>query len=90
MEPEDSLPHLQVPATCPYHEPFWTKLNMIRFYGEELLALRPIPKLEDHPLYVVRDCLFNLFAATLHPQLEDAPYRGDRDPLITDKKKTST
>jgi hypothetical protein len=21
MEPEDSLPHLQVPATCPYLEP---------------------------------------------------------------------
>jgi hypothetical protein len=28
---------------------------MIRFYGEE-----------DHPLSAVRDCLFNIFAATLH------------------------
>jgi hypothetical protein len=33
------------------------------FYGEELLAPRPTPKLEDHP--AVRDCLFNIFAATL-------------------------
>jgi hypothetical protein len=39
---------------------------MVRFNGEEL-ALHPIPKLEDHNLSVVSDCLFNtLFAATLH------------------------
>ena len=38
----------------------------------------------------VRDCVFNIFAATLpymrpflHPQPEDAPCHGDRDPLIT-------
>ena len=36
------------------------------FHGEELLAPRPTPKLEDHPLSAVRNCLFNLFAATLH------------------------
>jgi hypothetical protein len=36
------------------------------FYGEELLAPRPTPKLEDDPSSAVRDCLFNLFAATLH------------------------
>ena len=35
------------------------------FYREELLALRPTPKLEEHPPSAVRDCLFNLFAATL-------------------------
>jgi hypothetical protein len=57
------------------------------FYGE-LLAPRPTPKLEDHPLSAVRVCLFHIFAATLHnwrpfvhPQPEDAPCRGDRDPL---------
>jgi len=33
---------------------------------EELLAPRPTPKLEDHPLSDVRDYLFNIFAATLH------------------------
>jgi hypothetical protein len=39
------------------------------FYGEELLTPRPTPKLEGHPLFSVRDCLFNIFAANLHPQL---------------------
>jgi hypothetical protein len=34
------------------------------FYGE-LLAPRPTPKLEDHLLSAVRDCLFNIFAAAL-------------------------
>jgi len=35
-------------------------------YREGLLAPRAKPKLEDHPLSAVHDCLFNLFAATLH------------------------
>jgi hypothetical protein len=30
------------------------------FYGAELLAPGPTPKLEDHPLLAVRDCLFNI------------------------------
>jgi hypothetical protein len=98
MEPVSSLPHSQVPATCPYPEPARSSLyphiplphvpfslvsfhqiispgpmltvrmfrNRIRFYGEELLAPRPTPNLEDHPLSVVRDCLFHIFVATLH------------------------
>jgi hypothetical protein len=36
------------------------------FCGEEWLAPRPIPKLEDHPLSVVHDYLFVIFAATSH------------------------
>jgi hypothetical protein len=40
--------------------------NMIRFYGKEMLADRPTPKLEEHSLSAVRDCSFNIFAATLH------------------------
>jgi hypothetical protein len=36
------------------------------FYVEGLLAPRPTPKLEDHLSSAVRDCLFNLFTATLH------------------------
>jgi len=40
--------------------------NRIRFDGEELLATRPTVKLEDRPLSAVRDCLFNIFGATLH------------------------
>ena len=39
-------------------------LNKV-FYREGLLAPRPTPKLEDHPSSAVRDCLFNLFTATL-------------------------
>jgi hypothetical protein len=31
-----------------------------------LLVPRSTPKLEEHPLSAVRDCLFNIFAATLH------------------------
>ena len=31
-----------------------------------MLAPRPTPKLEDHPSSALLDCLFNLFAATLH------------------------
>jgi 1-acyl-sn-glycerol-3-phosphate acyltransferase len=38
---------------------------MIRFYDEELLAPRPTPQLENHPLLAVRDCIFIIFAATL-------------------------
>jgi len=44
----------------------WTFRNMIRFYGEELSAHRPTPKLEDHLVSAVRDCLFNIFAATFY------------------------
>jgi len=40
--------------------------NKVSFYGEELLAPRPTPKLGDHPLSAVCDCLFNIAAATLH------------------------
>jgi len=40
--------------------------NKLFLYGEELLVLRPTPKLEDYSLSAVRDCLFNIFAATLH------------------------
>ena len=66
--------------------------NRLRFfsYGEELLAPRPNPKLEDHPLSDVRNCAFSIFVSILHlcrpflhSQPEDAPCRGDRDPLIT-------
>jgi hypothetical protein len=36
------------------------------FYGEELLAPRQNPKLQDHPLSVVFECLFNIVVAMLH------------------------
>jgi len=37
---------------------------MIRFYGEELLTLRPTQKLEDYPMPAIRDCLFNMLFFT--------------------------
>jgi hypothetical protein len=43
--------------------PFHNKASL---YGEKLLATRPTPKLRDHPFSAVHDCLFNIFAATLH------------------------
>jgi hypothetical protein len=60
-----------------------------RFFGAELLEPRPTPKLEEHPLSAVRDCLFNIFAATFQNGgrfsvlSEYDPCRGDRDPFIT-------
>jgi hypothetical protein len=38
---------------------------MAHFYGEELLAPQPTPKLNEHPVSAVCNCLFNIFAATL-------------------------
>jgi hypothetical protein len=55
--------------------------NKLIFYGEELLAPRPTPKLEDHPLSAVRDRLFSISGGRLlHPQTEDEPCRGDKGP----------
>ena len=68
----------------------WIFRNMICFDGEELLAHRSTPKLDDHRLLAVSDCLFNIFAAifhmggcSFHPKTDDAPCRGDRDPHLT-------
>jgi len=35
-------------------------------YGEKFSAPRPTAKLKYHPLSAVRDCLFNIFVATVH------------------------
>jgi hypothetical protein len=48
--------------------------NKLIFYSEELLTPRPTPKLEDHPLSAVRDCLLNIFAATIHIWRPSRPY----------------
>jgi hypothetical protein len=60
------------------------------FCGKQLLVHRPKPKLEDHPLSAVRDCLFNVFAATLPPQSENAPRRGDCGPSYHESKRRET
>jgi hypothetical protein len=106
MKSEGSLPHSQEPANCPCPEPdrssgctegsvrfpgfcVWI-VSWFTFQGEELCAPRPKPKVEDQLFSALRDCLFNIFAATLHIcrpflhfQPEDAPCRGDRDLLNT-------
>ena len=72
------IPHPYHSISCPFpsfqsHQsispvpwPLWMVRNIICFYGEELLAPRPTPKLEDHPFSALRDCLFNILAAALH------------------------
>jgi hypothetical protein len=50
----------------PSPRPSVTFRNKFIFYGEESLVSRPTSKLEYHPLSAVRDCLFSIFAATLH------------------------
>jgi hypothetical protein len=56
--------------------------NITIFYVEGPLACHSTPKMDDHPLTAVRDCLFNTFAASLHPQPEDARCHGDKGPTI--------
>jgi len=62
---------------------------MIRFYGELLLAPRPSrnwgPLLVGCPQLLIQYIRRYPPYGTpfLHPQPEDAPCRGDRDPLIT-------
>jgi hypothetical protein len=76
MEPKASLLHSQVPAPVPILSPDqwiipdlrhqFISCNMICFYDEDLFAPHPTPKLQYHALLAVRDCLFNIFTATLH------------------------
>jgi hypothetical protein len=40
--------------------------NTYSFFTVGVVSPHPTPKLEGHPLSAVRDCLFNIFAATLH------------------------
>ena len=61
--------------------------NISNFDCEDLLAPRPNPKLEDHPLSTVRNCWFNIFdaifhiKAILHLQLEDEPWLSESDQI---------
>jgi hypothetical protein len=80
-------------SSGPRHfETFRNNTNFLRWGG--LLAPRPTPKVEDHPLSAVRNCLFIISAATLHiwrtslhPQRDDAPCCGDKDPHNNTKNK---
>ena len=48
----------------PWH--MYVLRNKASFYGEELLAPCPTPKLQEHLLSAVCDCLFNIITAALH------------------------
>jgi hypothetical protein len=52
------------------------------FYGDELLARRPNPKLEDHSLSEVRDRYSPSISGgrLLHSQPEDALWNGEKEP----------
>jgi hypothetical protein len=50
--------------------PFWHFVTNLFFYGEELLALRPTPKLEDHPLSAVGEsCIMKSFITCIVRQV---------------------
>jgi len=54
-----------VPRVLRFFNIFTFRIKLF-FYGKALLTPRPTSKLEDYPLSVVRNYLFNIFAATLH------------------------
>jgi len=97
MEAERSLPHSQQLAAHPNSEQkisprprqLWTFHNMAIFYGEELLAPLPNPRAGVTPLVgcprLLIQCIHSYppyWRPFLHTQPEDAPCRGERDPLI--------
>ena len=63
-EPNGGVFYLRIVLSPEQASHLWMFLNNV-FYREGLLAPRPTPNLEDHPSSAVRDCLLNLFAATL-------------------------
>jgi hypothetical protein len=73
MQPECSLSYSQEPISP---TPCVTLCNVLVSYNEELLARRSTPELEDHPLWAVRDYLFNAFEVRSYPC--DLPATGSR------------
>jgi len=61
---EVSLPHSQDLATCQVRGncEYFVTWQYLRWW---VVSNSPNPRLEDHPLSDVCDCLFNIFAATL-------------------------
>ena len=50
--------------------------NTLIFMLRGFLSPRPIPKLDDHPLSALRNCLFSISAATLHIWRPFPPYEN--------------
>ena len=102
MEPEGSLPHSQVPATCPYPEPArsipkyhsrpqahgMNASQQVTFLRRGVVSTSPNPQIRGPPLVCCPRLLIQYIRSYppywrpfFHPQSEDAPCRGDRDPL---------
>jgi hypothetical protein len=72
-------------SICPILRPFVTFCNAFLFYGGELSAPRPTPKLEGHPCRLSATA-YSIYlqlpsisgGRLLHPQPEDVPCRGDK------------
>jgi hypothetical protein len=69
----------------------YKRFNIIEFFYGKVLTPRPTPKLEDHILSAVRDCLIysqllSISRGLLHPEPEDTPCRVDRDTPNIEKK----
>ena len=57
---------LIIQRTSPNPRHLYPFRDKASFDGEELLVLRLTPKLDDHSVSAVRNCLFNIFVVTLH------------------------
>jgi len=82
------LSHIPFQGIWPSPRPCVTLRNKLVLLHWGYVILSPNSLAEDHPLSAVRDCLFNIFAATspriswgrfLHPQPKDAPCPSDRN-----------
>ena len=63
-DPSGGVVYIRIVLCLEESSRLWVLLN-VGFDREGILAPCPTPKLKDHHSSAVRDCLFNLFAATL-------------------------
>jgi hypothetical protein len=66
MEPEGSLSQSQGPTTCPYPEHSLSVSQHDTFLRWGIVNTSPHPQAGGPPIVGCPDCLFNIFAATLH------------------------
>jgi len=69
-------------AVIPIPRTFLKFRNKLVLYGEELLGPRPTFNLEDHLLLVVRDCLLNTLATTIHTWRQSSPSASRRRAVL--------
>jgi hypothetical protein len=65
--------HYRVNNSLLIHKPCVAFRNKLFLFTCELLTSRPTPELEGSPFSAVRDCLFNIFAATPPPHIWRPP-----------------